>query len=512
MYGRRWMLALGVAALWPLFAIAEEQSNAPAVEDSAVPSADEQAHAPAVDASALSSELVGPPDPASWRPLDFVGPLEPEPEIEEQAPPDEAVGLPIEDPALEPVAPIINPPPKHEEPPVDRRRTVLVTLVGLLCVTVLAYLGGHRSVRKLEQQMGLSQMITAGFPFVIMGIIARLPAVGIVSDQVLAQLGPALRFALAWIGFSVGFRFDARLIGDVPPKAARTVLAVTAVPFACVVAACGALLFGIENLGRQLVQNPAFLRDAILLGTAAAMTAPDGPDAEPMRRKLVRLEELAGIVGLLVVAAYFRPSVEAQWLLPGTGWVFLTLGLGFVLGSLVYALLQRTTGSTDLAILTLGGIAFAGGAAAYLALSPVVVAFVAGVMVANLPGEMRTLLEPTLRRFERPIYLLFLFVAGAIWSVGDWRSWALALVFATLRLVGKWLGARMSWRDGTIENRRALALAPMGPLAIAIVVSGQLLYSGQTIALVSSAVIGGALLTEVLLQLGRRAIERLESV
>lgn len=399
--------------------------------------------------------------------------------------------------------------PQAPAPVEDKRGTVLRTLIGLVVVAVLAYLGGHRRVRSTEAKLGLSQMITAGFPFVIMGVIARLPSIGIVTDSVLTELGPALRFALAWIGFVVGVRFDTRLFADVPSSAARTVIAVTAIPFACVVAACGALLFGIENVGRELLQNPVFLRDAILLGTAAAMTAPDGPDAEPARRRLVRLEELAGIAGLMLVAAYFRPTSDATWQLPGTAWLFLTLGMGFVLGAVVYALLLRTSGAVDFPVLTLGSIAFAGGAAAYLSLSPVVVAFVCGVMVANLPGSLKEQLQPTLKRFERPIYLLFLFVVGAIWNVADWRSWALAVLFAVMRLAGKYLGARLTFRGESLELRKALALAPMGPIAIAIAVSGQLLYRGGAIALVSSAVVGGALLTEIILQAGRRLFMRM---
>jgi Kef-type K+ transport system membrane component KefB len=391
-------------------------------------------------------------------------------------------------------------------------RTVLGTFAGLIAIAVLAYLGGHRRVRELEQKLGLSQMITAGFPFVILGVIARLPSVGIVSDEVLSQLGPALRFALAWIGFVVGLRFDTRMLADVPAEAARAVVSVTVVPFACVVITCAAVLFGIENVGAQLLEDPVFLRDAILLGTAAAMTAPYGPDAEPARRRLVRLEELAGIVGMLAVAAYFRPHVGGTWQLPGTAWLFLTLGMGFVIGGIVYALLLRTKSETDFSVLTLGAIAFAGGAAAYLQLSPVVVAFVAGIMVANLPGTLKEQLQPTLRHFERPIYLLFLFVVGALWNLDDWRSWVLAIVFAAARLAGKYLGARLTWRRENLEARKALALAPMGPLAIAIVVSGRLLYSGGNIAFVSSAVVGGALLTEIMLQAGRRIFERMGAV
>jgi Kef-type K+ transport system membrane component KefB len=223
--------------------------------------------------------------------------------------------------------------------------------------------------------------------------------------------------------------------------------------------------------------------------------------------RVIRLEELAGMVGLLFVAAFFRPE-GASWQMPGTAWALLTIGLGATAGVLVYAILQRRSSGADFLVLTLGSISFAAGAASYLLLSSVVVAFIAGVLLANFPGDYHERLREMLFRLERPIYLLSLFIVGALWLVDDWRGWLLMPVFMALRLAGKWLGTTLALAHAEVElgaeERRTIALAPLGPLAIAIVTNALLLYPGGSISLIVSAVVGGALLTEVFLQLESR--------
>ncbi|HEY0253117.1 MAG TPA: hypothetical protein VGC41_16400, partial [Kofleriaceae bacterium] len=43
---------------------------------------------------------------------------------------------------------------------------------GLVALLVLAYLGGNRRVVKFQEQLGIHGVITAGFPFVALGVIA----------------------------------------------------------------------------------------------------------------------------------------------------------------------------------------------------------------------------------------------------------------------------------------------------------------------------------------------------
>jgi hypothetical protein len=96
------------------------------------------------------------------------------------------------------IAPIVNEPPAvlAPEAPIataDRPAVLLKTIVGLLGLMTLAYLGGQPRVLALERKLGISQVITAGFPFVLLGWFARVPAIGLLNDVLLSELSPLLR-------------------------------------------------------------------------------------------------------------------------------------------------------------------------------------------------------------------------------------------------------------------------------------------------------------------------------
>ncbi len=464
----------------------------------------------------------GDPAPAqSARPAaDAASPLEPS--GPSAGPADPSGGL---EGAADPDLP---PPPLQVEEPVEitpvpkqeRRGVIIKTILGLVALLALAYLGGHRRVQEWESRLGISQVITAGFPFVALGLIARSPGIGILNDEVLALLAPLLRFGLGWIGFALGFRFNVRLLDELPRGTGTVVSLATSIPFATILFASGLVFYGSALLSGAPFTDPEFLRDALILGTAGAMTAETAASAmaraggaeESVRAvsRITRLEELAGVAGLALLVSFFRPQPAAlPWDLPGTLWLFLSLGLGASMGFLVYAVLRLRAGQAESILLLIGSILFASGMASSLRLSPVVVCFVAGVIVENFPGAYQTRVRDVLERLERPIYLLFLVVVGAIWRPGEWRGWALMLAFVGARLAGKWLGVHLSFKEGHLalepDERRALVLAPMGALPIAIVVSALLLYPGASIPSLVTAVIGGAIVTEVLVQAVARA-------
>jgi len=397
--------------------------------------------------------------------------------------------------------------------------SVVKTILGLLALLALAYLGGHPRVRRLEQTLGISQVVTAGFPFVALGLIARLPSVGVLDDRVLAQVAPLLQLGLGWVGFLTGYQFEVRTLDDFPRGTAAFVSAMTSVPFVIVVAACGGLLLAFG----QPWQDAVFLRDAVVLGTAATITAPVAkalarergvaPGTQAVLTRLGLLDDIAGIVGLLFLGAYFRPATpDIAWALPGTAWLFVTIGLGVSVGIVIYLVLRRPATNVEQIALVLGSIAFAAGLAGFLRVSPVVVCFLAGLLLGNLPGDYRSNVKKVLRLLERPVYLVFLVFAGALWNVGDWRGWVLVPVFVIARLVGRALGLRAAARtEGASELAHGTAgvvAAPMGALSIAIVISFQELFAGRAVPWIVTAVIGGAIVTELVVQvalLGGRA-------
>jgi Kef-type K+ transport system membrane component KefB len=395
-------------------------------------------------------------------------------------------------------------------PQVERRGVAVRTILGLLALLVLAYVGNHPRVRQLQETLRLGSAISVGFPFVALGLIARHPAVGVLDDRVLLALTPLVDFGLGWLGFLVGFRFDLALLDRLPRGSALVVALCTGMPFIAIILACGVTLmtFGFG------MQDATTIRAVVVLGAAGAMTAPSA-----IRRAFPgaaehtvgqHLDEIFGVIVLALLAAYMRPSgLQAQWALPGTAWVFMTLGIGATLSTVLYVSVRRPATPAEFMAIAVGSIAFAAGLAAYLRLSPLVICFVAGVAISNLPSAHREAFGRTLERFEQPIFLVFLALAGALWDPSDWRGWVLVPVFVASRAVGLRLGQFLAVKrePDAIERirPRSLYLAPLSGVAIAVVINVRSLYGGPAVSFLITAVIGGAILAELVAAYSSRA-------
>ena len=400
------------------------------------------------------------------------------------------------------------------------RAFVVIKLVGgLVLLLVLAYLGGHRRVVRLQERLGLGGVIAAGFPFIFLGLIARQPEVGVLTEDVLVRLQPILHFGLGWLGFIIGAQLDIRVLDKVPTGTAYLILVEALAPFAVTAVAVGGAMIAI---GGASWSDPNFWRDMILLGAAAAMTAPrrfrgfanrTWREGRGVDHLLAQLDEIVGVVGLLFVAAYFRPDVAVGWQLPGTAWVFVSIGLGVVIGVLIFAMVRVPVSNAEFLAVVLGSIAFGAGLAGYLFLSPIVVCFIAGALLTNFPCEQRESIFRILNHLERPIHLLFLIIVGAAWDVFDWRGWVLVPMFVAARVVGKWLGIFAAKQTvgkdlpSGYADQRAM-VTPVSALAIALVISVHglgttvvTLTTGAQVASVvwiTTVVLGGAILTEIL--------------
>ena len=386
---------------------------------------------------------------------------------------------------------------------------------GLIALMVLAYLGGNRRVVRFQEQLGISGVITAGFPFVFLGLIASLPSIDILSGEVLDRLRPVLHFGLGWLGFIIGAQLDIRVLDRVPKGTAYMILVEALGPFGIVAAGCGALMVA---FGEHL-DSPDLWRNMILLGTAAAMTAPrkfrgfanrtwhEGRGVDVL---LGQLDELVGVIGLLFITAYFRDASGTAWQLPNTAWIFVSLGLGVAIGVLIFAMVRVPVSNVEFLAVVLGAIAFASGLAGYLRLSPISICFIAGVLVTNFPNEQRDSIFKILNHLERPVHLLFLMIAGALWNIGDWRGWALIPLFVAGRALGKWAGVMVgktvvgaALPAGFADQRQLVT--PMSGLSIALVVSVESLYHDSGLAWIITAVIGGSIATEFLVSATSKA-------
>ena len=182
-----------------------------------------------------------------------------------------------------------------------------------------------------------------------------------------------------------------------------------------------------------------------MIGAAGAMTAPrrfrgfaSGAwrEGKSVDHLLSQLDEIVGVIGLLFVAAYFRPAGAAGWALPGTGWLFVAIGLGVAVGVLIFTMVRVPQSEGEFLAVVLGSVALGAGLAGYLYLSPIVICFIAGALVVNFPCDQRDAIFRILNHLERPIHLLFLIVAGATWDVTASKPWVIVPAFVVARVIG----------------------------------------------------------------------------
>jgi Kef-type K+ transport system membrane component KefB len=433
--------------------------------------------------------------------------------------------------AMQAIVPAIPAPLAAPSPHTGLLRVVL----GLAAAFVLAIAATHPLVRRIERRLGLTVLLSSGLPFLAMGFVFRLPSVGVLTDDVVSDLRPVLEFGLGWLGFVVGMHFDMRELDTLPPKTGNVVVVESAIPFAAAALACALVLIGLDPLWgttggsgfrEQLTLSfqRASLRDALALGACAAPAAPvaavaiarsSGNAAAQLINRVTLLNDVAGVVVIGLICAYFRPTdVLSAWKLPHVAWVFFTLGLGGVLGILTYALVRSARSQAEEMALLLGAIALSAGMSGYLSISPLVTCAIAGALLTNLPYKRMRALKETIAQVERPLYLIFLLVAGALWNPRAWQGWVLALVFVLSRVGGKLMGAHVAKRVGPEElpdpDTLGLALAAQSPIAIATIVSYVTIYKnaeGTNAALpwLMTTCIGGAVLTEVVVQLIARS-------
>jgi hypothetical protein len=184
------------------------------------------------------------------------------------------------------------------------------------------------------------------------------------------------------------------------------------------------------------------------------------------------------------------------------------------MGVFVYAIFGRINKGPQFAAALIGSAAFMSGMASYLRISPLSVGFITGAVSFGIGGKWKPEVTGVFARLERPIYFVFMIIAGAVWHPWQWQGWVLMMFFVATRTLANfassWALGKWAVRDLSQIERRALTAAPMGALSVAIVISAQDLYSGTTVPWIVTALIMGALVNEMGLQIAMRTLWRTE--
>jgi hypothetical protein len=390
-------------------------------------------------------------------------------------------------------------------------------VIALAVAVALSVLGAHPRLLRWERRFGLTVLASSGFPFLLLGVLFR--ELGVLTNVVLTDLRPLFEFGLGWVGLTIGTNLELRRFDRLPPAFAPVIALASMLPILCAAIACSLTLAWMG-----VVPGSGLTRDALILMACAAVSAPANlelllrrwKDSMRLVIEVTRVDQLAALALLGLIAILFRPDHTATlWHLPRSGWFLMTLGLGTLLGLVLYLLVRRVTERSEELALLMGGVALASGMAGYLALSVAVVCALAGAVLINFPLPRPERVVDALREVERPVYFLFLFIVGAAWRPDEWQGWVLGVVFALSRGYGKVAAARIaSWMEKDLPEWRPLAvsLLPESTIAIVVLFSASTLGGGSTSPAVRwaiNAVIVGSVLTEIAVQAFQRRERRL---
>ena len=227
-------------------------------------------------------------------------------------------------------------------------------------------------------------------------------------------------------------------------------------------------------------------------------------------KQSARLGDMIAIGGLGFLFCLYHTTELTQDLTrapTAVEWAVITIGIGAVLGGLFTIFIGPKASQADLLLPLMGIITFASGAAFFLDLSPLLVNLVLGMVLVNtarstanradcLGNQVRQTLEGT----SRPIFLILLIFAGALWEPPP--VWPTIIVIAgliVLRIIGK-MGFLWRATVGTDLRRDTYrGLIGQGHGAVAMALSFRLVFFESPAAKVAySAILASVVLNELI--------------
>jgi hypothetical protein len=187
---------------------------------------------------------------------------------------------------------------------------------------------------------------------------------------------------------------------------------------------------------------------ALVIGVTASASSAGYEDTQPgsapsIAARIADLDDVAPIVvGGLVMAALHAGSV-----LEAAGQVAVTTGVGLGVGIVGTLLIEQADSDAERGLFLIGALALAGGAATYLGLSPLLSGLAAGVVWNLAPGRVDAIVRRDVRRYQHPLVVLVLLVAGASIRPSIEAAWLLVpfvLFRVSGKLAGGWLAARLA--------------------------------------------------------------------
>jgi len=380
-------------------------------------------------------------------------------------------------------------------------------LIALILIGTLGLVFGRFLFLRPRPGSWYERFLLSGAEFFLIGALLGPQAFSVLDTTTVLALEPFLILALAWVGLLLGVQLQARQMAKFPGAYFRIAFLESGGALLVTLAVMGAL-FTLWTPGGAGVD--ARWRAALCLGAAAAVSFPPAGAGRDRARAghgagLLRFAAAVDPLVSLVGVAFLFTLWHAAESVPGgslASWQWLGVSLlgGGILGGAFLILLWTARSQDETTLVVLGMALFSGGIASVYQLSPLVVCFVEGALLGNFAPRQERLIQMFLR-LERPLYVILLVLAGAMWDFSDPWGYVLTGVFLIVRVGAKRLGVAAALAlvrlPFPLPRRWWLGLVPQGALAVAVAASFLLVHRDP----LARSVFGAILLSTLILHM-----------
>ncbi len=377
----------------------------------------------------------------------------------------------------------------------------LGTVVLIVLVIGVAYALAHNVVERLQRRF----LVVSGAEYLLLGFLLgpAFPTIGAFDN--LTGLLPIIALAAGWVGLLRGTDFDLASLQKLDPATWRVVFWHHLLPGASV--GIGAYLFFTRSGWVGTSYEDAAVSAAALACFAAADSAEPfdllGRRYEitgrlaPLLRNATRLGDIVVILAFGVIFCKFHENAPGAQDYSASTWAWVTIGLGAALGFLFSIFLAGDESDNSRFLALIGIIAFASGGAYLLELSPLAVNLVMGLVLVN-SARRGQLLHTTLESTERPMAIVLLVFAGALWQPTPIVPTLLALGgYLVVRTGAKWLASVLAGLGTSLRKDIFRGLLAQGDVTLAMAVSFRLVYQGEAANIAYSVVLGSVIVNDL---------------
>ncbi|MGB8331377.1 MAG: hypothetical protein WCE62_14725 [Polyangiales bacterium] len=378
----------------------------------------------------------------------------------------------------------------------------LGTVVMLVIVIGVAYVLAHNVVERLQRRF----LVVSGAEYLLLGFLLgpAFPAIHALDN--VAGLLPVIALAAGWVGLLRGTDFDFASLQKLDPATWRVVFLHHLLPGVTV--GFGAYYFFTDSGWVVSASRDAALSAAALACFAAAdSTEPFDLLARryeisgrlaPLLRNGTRLGDILVILAFGLIFCVFHENAPQARIYSPSLWAWVTVLLGGALGFLFSLFLAGDESDNSRFLALVGIIAFASGGAYFLELSPLAVNLWMGFVLVNF-ARGGQLLHTTLESTERPMAIVLMVFAGALWEPTELWPTLIALgAFLVARTGAKWLASAIAGWGGSLRKDLFRGLLAHGDVTLAMAVSFRLVYEGDAAKIAYSVVLGSMILNDLI--------------